>query len=68
MDHPAMNSVYQDGRLATFEHVHLGVAAALDEGLAVPVIRHAERLPLIELAKKSMVRQKAREGRLLHDE
>ena len=47
-----MNSVYQDGRLATFEHVHLGVAAALDEGLAVPVIRHAERLPLIELAKK----------------
>ncbi|MED1128596.1 dihydrolipoamide acetyltransferase family protein [Bacillus paralicheniformis] len=69
LDHPAMNSVYQDGRLATFEHVHLGVAAALDEGLAVPVIRHAERLPLIELAKKiKWYAKKAREGRLLHDE
>ncbi|MCY8560621.1 dihydrolipoamide acetyltransferase family protein [Bacillus haynesii] len=69
LDHPAMNSVYQDGRLATFEHVHLGVAAALDEGLAVPVIRHAERLPLIELAKKiKWYAKKAREIRLLHDE
>nr|WP_278192893.1 dihydrolipoamide acetyltransferase family protein [Bacillus haynesii] len=69
LDHPAMNSVYQDGRLATFEHVHLGVAAALDEGLAVPVIRHAERLPLIELAKKiKWYAKKARESRLLHDE
>ncbi|WP_319593166.1 dihydrolipoamide acetyltransferase family protein [Bacillus paralicheniformis] len=69
LDHPAMNSVYQDGRLTTFEHVHLGVAAALDEGLAVPVIRHAERLPLIELAKKiKWYAKKVREGRLLHDE
>ena len=46
-----MNSQYQNDRVETFEHVHLGIAAALDHGLAVPVIRHAEKLSLIELAK-----------------
>ncbi|MGN9864047.1 dihydrolipoamide acetyltransferase family protein [Bacillus swezeyi] len=69
LEHPGMNSMYQDGRVTVFEHVHLGIAAALDHGLAVPVVRHAERLPLIELAKKiKWYGQKAREGKLLHDE
>ncbi|MEK5500353.1 dihydrolipoamide acetyltransferase family protein [Bacillus sp. FSL M8-0168] len=69
LEHPEMNSSYQDERLSVYEHVHLGIAAALDGGLAVPVIRHAERLPLIELAKKiKWYAEKAREGRLLHDE
>lgn len=68
-DHPEMNSAYQDGSLTAFEHVHLGIAAALDGGLAVPVIRHAERLPLIELAKKiKWYGKKAWDGRLLPDE
>ncbi|APT46244.1 dihydrolipoamide acetyltransferase family protein [Bacillus safensis] len=67
--HPAMNSQYQNDRVETFEYVHLGIAAALDHGLAVPVIRHAEKLSLIELAKSiKSYGKKAREGRLLHDE
>lgn len=67
--HPAMNSQYQHDRVETFEHVHLGIAAALDHGLAVPVIRHAEKLSLIELAKSiKSYGKKAREGKLLHDE
>lgn len=69
LEHPAMNSQYQNDRVETFEHVHLGIAAALDHGLAVPVIRHAEKLSLIELAKSiKSYGKKAREGRLLHDE
>ena len=51
LEHPAMNSQYHNGVVETFENVHLGIAAALDNGLAVPVIQHAERLTLIELAK-----------------
>ncbi|PCK23032.1 branched-chain alpha-keto acid dehydrogenase subunit E2 [Bacillus pumilus] len=67
--HPVMNSRYQNGRVETFEYVHLGIAAALDNGLAVPVIRHAERLSLIELAKNiKLYGKKASEGKLLHDE
>ncbi|KXI31246.1 MULTISPECIES: dihydrolipoamide acetyltransferase family protein [Bacillus] len=69
LEHPAMNSQYQNDRVETFEHVHLGIAAALDHGLAVPVIRHAEKLSLIELAKSiKSYGKKAREGKLLHDE
>ncbi|MED4592889.1 MULTISPECIES: dihydrolipoamide acetyltransferase family protein [Bacillus] len=69
LEHPAMNSQYQNDRVETFEYVHLGIAAALDHGLAVPVIRHAEKLSLIELAKSiKSYGKKAREGRLLHDE
>lgn len=69
LEHPAMNSQYQNDRVETFEYVHLGIAAALDDGLAVPVIRHAEKLSLIELAKSiKSYGKKAREGKLLHDE
>ncbi|MGG5180742.1 dihydrolipoamide acetyltransferase family protein [Bacillus sp. MM09(2025)] len=69
LEHPAMNSQYHNGGVETFENVHLGIAAALDNGLAVPVIRHAERLTLIELAKSiKLYGKKAREGKLLHDE
>ncbi|MDN0042114.1 dihydrolipoamide acetyltransferase family protein [Bacillus aerophilus] len=69
LEHPAMNSQYHNGVVETFENVHLGIAAALDNGLAVPVIQHAERLTLIELAKGiKLYGEKAREGKLLHDE
>lgn len=69
LEHPAMNSQYHNGVVETFENVHLGIAAALDNGLAVPVIRDAERLTLIELAKGiKLYGKKAREGKLLHDE
>ncbi|MCC9089847.1 MULTISPECIES: dihydrolipoamide acetyltransferase family protein [Bacillus] len=69
LEHPAMNSQYQNERVETFEYVHLGIAAALENGLAVPVIRHAERLSLIELAKNiKLYGKKAREGKLLHEE
>ncbi|MFP7342853.1 dihydrolipoamide acetyltransferase family protein [Bacillus safensis] len=69
LEHSAMNSQYQNDRVETFEYVHLGIAAALDHGLAVPVIQHAEKLSLIELAKSiKSYGKKAREGKLLHDE
>ncbi|WP_426578949.1 dihydrolipoamide acetyltransferase family protein [Bacillus altitudinis] len=69
LEHPAMNSQYDNGVVETFENVHLGIAAALDNGLAVPVIRDAERLTLIELSKCiKLYGKKAREGKLLHDE
>ncbi|WP_353853740.1 dihydrolipoamide acetyltransferase family protein [Bacillus sp. Bos-x628] len=69
LEHSNMNSQFQDGKVVAFEHVHLGIATALDDGLAVPVIRHAERLSLIELAKNiKLYGKKAREGKLVHDE
>ncbi|MCY8507780.1 2-oxo acid dehydrogenase subunit E2, partial [Bacillus atrophaeus] len=66
--HPHLNSAYQDERIITYSHVHLGMAVSLDRGLVVPVIRHAEKLSLIELAKQvSESAEKARQGNMASD-
>ncbi|MCI3987793.1 2-oxo acid dehydrogenase subunit E2, partial [Bacillus vallismortis] len=62
--HPALNSFYQNERIITHPHVHLGMAVAVENGLVVPVIRHAEKQTLIQLAQSiSEQAKKAREGR-----
>ncbi|MEC1663759.1 dihydrolipoamide acetyltransferase family protein [Bacillus halotolerans] len=62
--HPMLNSFYKNERIITHPHVHLGMAVALEKGLVVPVIRHAEKKSLIELAQSiSEHAKKAREGR-----
>ncbi|MGY2643244.1 acetoin dehydrogenase complex dihydrolipoyllysine-residue acetyltransferase [Bacillus inaquosorum] len=62
--HPVLNSFYKNERIITHPHVHLGMAVALENGLVVPVIRHAEKQSLIELAQSiSEHAKKAREGR-----
>jgi pyruvate dehydrogenase E2 component (dihydrolipoamide acetyltransferase) len=40
--HPAINSSFLGDKIRTNEHVHIGVAVAVDEGLLVPVIRFAD--------------------------
>jgi pyruvate dehydrogenase E2 component (dihydrolipoamide acetyltransferase) len=40
--HPAINSSFLGDKIRTNEHVHIGVAVAVDEGLLVPVVRFAD--------------------------
>ncbi|QXV65757.1 2-oxo acid dehydrogenase subunit E2 [Mucilaginibacter sp. 21P] len=40
--HPAINSSFQGDTIRTNQHVHVGVAVAVDEGLLVPVIKFAD--------------------------
>ncbi|MDF2434615.1 MAG: hypothetical protein JWP44_4246, partial [Mucilaginibacter sp.] len=40
--HPAINSSFMGDTIRTNEHVHIGVAVAVDEGLLVPVIKFAD--------------------------
>jgi len=40
--HPAINSSYLGDKIRYNEHVHIGVAVAVDEGLLVPVVRFAD--------------------------
>jgi len=49
---PKMNARVDDDamELVLKKHVHLGIAAATDPGLVVPVVRHADRMTLLELA------------------
>ena len=65
-DHPRLNARYvEGGEMETNAGVNLGIAAATDEGLMVPVVRGADTLPLRRLvpAVKDLVRR-AREGGL----
>jgi pyruvate dehydrogenase E2 component (dihydrolipoamide acetyltransferase) len=48
--HPALNSSYSESGIRLHEDIHIGMAVALEEGLVVPVVRHADRLGLPELA------------------
>ncbi|MDA9863715.1 pyruvate dehydrogenase complex dihydrolipoamide acetyltransferase [Flavobacteriales bacterium] len=47
--HPAVNSAWMDTFIRTNEHVHIGVAVAVEDGLLVPVVRHADRKSLTEI-------------------
>jgi len=40
--HPAVNSSFLGDKIRFNEHIHIGVAVAVDEGLLVPVIRFAD--------------------------
>ena len=40
--HPTINSSFLGDKIRTNEHVHIGVAVAVDEGLLVPVIKFAD--------------------------
>ncbi|AMR03089.1 dihydrolipoamide acetyltransferase family protein [Bacillus thuringiensis] len=68
-EHKEMNSAYIDDAIHQFEHVHLGMAVALEKGLVVPAIRFANYLSLVELSKEiKNVAQKARAGNLYSDD
>ncbi len=40
--HPTINSAFMGDKIRINEHVHIGVAVAVDEGLLVPVIKFAD--------------------------
>lgn len=48
--HPAVNSSWQGDTIRVNEHVNIGVAVAVDEGLLVPVIKYADSKTLSHLS------------------
>ena len=52
--HPMINASIDDEKqeIVLKKHYHIGIATATPDGLLVPVIRHADQLTLIELAKE----------------
>jgi pyruvate dehydrogenase E2 component (dihydrolipoamide acetyltransferase) len=51
--HPLLNARVTEAGIELLGEVHVGMAVALDDGLVVPVIRHADRLPLREIAAET---------------
>jgi len=51
-DVPILNSSWGETGIVIKKDVHMGVAVALEDGLLVPVVRHADRKGLTQLAKE----------------
>jgi len=66
---PDVNSS-TDGKTTRWNnHVNLGIAVSLEQGLVVPVIRAADQLPLLELSQRTKsLAEKARAGKATPDE
>lgn len=48
--HPAVNSAWMGDFIRVNDHVHIGVAVAIEDGLLVPVLRHADQMPLATIS------------------
>ena len=67
--HPNINSSWQNDFIAQYNSVHLGVAVALPAGMVTPVVRHADKLTLVQIAQKNRELIKlARDGKLQPDD
>lgn len=67
--HPRMNATFDGQNITRHGDVHMGMAVALTEGLVVPVIRDADKLNLLEIAKVARVMaRKARGNELTPDD
>jgi len=51
-DVPVVNSSWGEAGIVIKKDVHMGIAVALEDGLLVPVVRHADRKGLTQLAKE----------------
>jgi 2-oxoisovalerate dehydrogenase E2 component (dihydrolipoyl transacylase) len=70
-DFPQINALYDDeaGVVRRYKAVHAGIATQTENGLLVPVVRHAERRDLWDLAKEiARVAAAARANKATKDE
>ncbi len=67
--HPLAMAQWTPEGLRQFKSVHLGLAVEAENGLLVPVIRDADKLGLVELARRRAdLADKARRGKLSPEE
>ena len=48
--HPAVNSSWMEDFIRINDHVHIGVAVAIEDGLLVPVLRHVDQMALSQIS------------------
>ncbi|NBV14052.1 MAG: pyruvate dehydrogenase complex dihydrolipoamide acetyltransferase [Sphingobacteriia bacterium] len=63
--HPKVNSSWLGDKIRYNHHIHIGMAVAVEEGLLVPVIRHADLKSLSDIATEAKsLAQKAKNKQL----
>ncbi|MEZ4649240.1 MAG: dihydrolipoamide acetyltransferase family protein [Candidatus Eisenbacteria bacterium] len=69
LDYPMVNSTVENGQILIKRFINMGVAVALDSGLIVPVIKHAEEKNFLGLARSvDDLAERARGKQLKPDE
>ncbi len=64
-DNPLLNSSWSDNGIVIKKYINIGIAVSLGDALIVPVIKNADSMNLIELARESQsLAQKARDKKL----
>ena len=51
--HPAVNSSWMGDFIRLYNHVHIGVAVAIEDGLIIPVVRFADQKSLGQIATET---------------
>lgn len=68
-DVPVVNSAWGEQGIIVKKDIHIGIATALEDGLLVPVLRHADRKGLMRLAKEiADLAERARSKKLSPEE
>ena len=68
-NHPYLNSQWFDDKIIFNEHIHLGVAVAIEDGLLVPVIKFSDKLNIQQIgAQVKDLASRARDKKLKPDE
>jgi pyruvate dehydrogenase E2 component (dihydrolipoamide acetyltransferase) len=63
--HPGVNATYGTEAITEWADINIGMAVSVEQGLLVPVIRHADQLSTIDIAAQiSDLGQRARDGKL----
>jgi pyruvate dehydrogenase E2 component (dihydrolipoamide acetyltransferase) len=63
--HPKVNSSWLGDKIRYYDHIHIGVAVAIEDGLIVPVIRFADKKSLVQISLESKeLATKAKERKL----
>ena len=51
--HPAVNASWMGDKIRRYQHVHIGMAVAIEDGLIVPVVRFADNKTLPQIAAEA---------------
>ncbi|MBA5872427.1 MAG: 2-oxo acid dehydrogenase subunit E2 [Nitrospira sp. CR2.1] len=66
---PIVNACWREQGIVIKKALHIGIAVAIEDGLLVPVVRHADRKRLTQIAEEvADLAQRARSKRLAPDE
>ncbi len=68
-DNPKINASWYGDFIRYNDHIHIGVAVAVDDGLLVPVVRFADEKPLTQIGEEvKLYAQKAKDKKLQPEE